>query len=111
MVIPGAVGAQQPRGRRQERKQQTRISDLETPVATFRGTLKSIDKKDVILTLTEKDQEVTFHRSRKTKFLKDGKEIKPATITPGTTVSVEAKRDALGNIDAVNVIVEAQPKS
>jgi hypothetical protein len=102
--------AQSGRRSKQERKPQSKISELETPLATFRGTVKSIDKKEIVLELAEEKQEVAFHRSRKTKFLKDAKEVKPSDIPPGTPVAIEAKRDLLGNIDAVSVIVQAKAK-
>jgi len=79
---------------------------LETPVATFHGKLKSISKKDIVLE-TGEDQSITFHISHKTKFVKDGKSIKPAAIPAGAQLTIDGKRDLLGNVDAVTVTVDA----
>jgi hypothetical protein len=105
-------GQTQPPGRqsRQSKKQpQNKISDLETPVATFQGTLRSIGKKEIVLDLPE-DQSIAFHVSHKTKFVKDAKAIKPSTIAAGTPLTVEGKRDLLGNVEAVTVTVDSNKK-
>ena len=86
----------------QRRSPQNKISDLETPVATFQGKLKSLTKKEIVLDVGE-DQSITFHISGKTKFLKGGKPVKPSAIPPGAAVTVEGKRDLMGNVDAVSV--------
>jgi hypothetical protein len=97
-------------GRRGRQAQpQTKVSELETPVATFHGTLKSLSKKEVVLAMPE-DQSIVFHVSHKTKFLKDGKPIKPAAIPADATLTVDGKRDLLGNVEAVSVTVDAGRK-
>jgi hypothetical protein len=98
--------AQSRRGR--TRSPQTGISDLETPVATFQGKVRSISKKEIVLDMPE-DQSIAFHISHKTKFVKDDKPIKAAAISAGATVMVEGKRDALGNTDAVSVTLDPKP--
>ena len=90
-------------------RQQNRVSDLETPVATFHGKLKSLTKKEVVLELGE-DKSIAFHISHKTKFLKDAKPIKPAAIPAGAPVTIDGKRDLLGNVDAVTVTVDTGPQ-
>jgi hypothetical protein len=85
------------------------VSELETPVATFHGALRSINKKEVVLALPE-DQSIAFHVSHKTKFLKDAKPIKPSAIAPGAPVTIEGKRDVLGNVEAVTVTVDSPAK-
>ena len=104
LCLPGP--SQTRRGR--QRQPQTGISDLETPVATFQGTVRSINKKEIVLDMPE-DQSSAFHISHKTKFVKDAKPIKPATIAAGAPVTVEGKRDALGNTEAVTVTVDTKP--
>jgi hypothetical protein len=89
--------------------QQTGISPLETPAATFHGTLKSVSKKELVLALPE-EHEVAFYISHKTKFLKDEKPIKPSEIPAGAPLSVDGKRDVRGNTEAVTVRVES-PKA
>ena len=91
-----------------QRQSQGKISDLETPAATFHGTVRSISKKEIVLDLPE-DQSVAFHISHKTKFMKDAKAIKPSGIAAGTPVMVDGKRDLLGNVEAVTVTVEKAP--
>lgn len=99
----------QRRGRSSGGKSQVKIPEFETPIATFRGTLRSVDKKEIVIALPE-DQEVTFHCSRKTRFLKDSKKIKPSDIQAGTEVSVEARRDLFGDVEAVTVTVPPPEK-
>src|SRR5215467_11412745 len=112
LAVAALVCAQTPNpGRRGRQTQpQARVSDLETPVATFHGTLKSINKKEVVLALAE-DQTIAFHVSHKTKFLKDGKAIKPSAIPADAPLTVDGKRDLLGNVEAVTVTVDAAKKT
>jgi hypothetical protein len=113
VLIP-VLCAQAPSTRPQSRQGRTRqqmpnkVSDLETPVATFHGTLKSVSKKEIVLALPE-DQSIAFHISHKTKFVKDGKPIKPTAVAAGAPVTVEGKRDLLGNVEAVAVTVDTKP--
>ena len=81
---------------------------METPVATFHGTVRSINKKEIVLDMPE-DQSIAFHISHKTKFVKDAKAIKPAAIAAGAMVTVDGKRDLLGNVEAVTVTVDTKP--
>ncbi len=90
-------------------QKQVKIPEFETPVATFQGTLRSADKKEIVLALPD-DKEITFHCSRKTKFLRESKKIKPSDIPVGTEVSVEARRDVFGDVEAVSVTVPAKAK-
>jgi hypothetical protein len=95
----------QSRGRQQP---QNKVSDLETPVATFQGTVRSISKKEIVVDMPE-EQSIAFHISHKTKFVKDAKPVKPATIATGARVTVDGKRDLLGNVEAVSVTVDTKP--
>jgi hypothetical protein len=105
--VPGQQSRQTRQGRRGQ--PQTGISDLETPVATFHGTLRSINKKEVVLDMPE-DQTIAFHISHKTKFVRDAKAIKPSAIPAGAPVTVDGKRDLLGNVEAVTVTVDSSKK-
>src|SRR5580704_210894 len=68
------------------------VSDL--PAATFQGNLRAISKKELRIDVVDaEEQSLTFRVSKKTKFLKDGKEIKLKDVTPGTLVAVDAMRD------------------
>ena len=59
---------------------------------TFHGTVKQLTKKELVIANAE-DQDVVIRVSRKTKYLKDGKEIKPAAIESGMLVTVDASED------------------
>jgi hypothetical protein len=113
LTLTGVVCAQviTPNTGRRSRPQQpqTRISDLETPVATFQGTLRSVSKSEIVLGMRE-DQSIVFHISHKTKFLKDAKPIKPSAIPPGASLTVDGKRDLKGNVEAVTVTVDPAKK-
>jgi hypothetical protein len=100
------VPARQGRQGKQRQQPQNKVSELETPVATFHGTLRSINKKEIVLDLAE-DQSIAFHISHKTKFLKEAKAIKPTAIAAGAPVTVDGKRDLLGNVEAVTVTVDS----
>lgn len=74
---------------------------------TFHGTLKELTKKEIALQTAE-DQTVVIRRSRKTKFFKDGKEIKAANIALDTAVSVDAIEDIDLKPIAVTVTVDVR---
>lgn len=76
---------------------------LATAVAGFKGKLRSIDKKGIVIESTE-DQVVSFHRSKKTRFLADEKEVKPQDIPLGSMVTVDASKDSVGDLVAVDII-------
>lgn len=76
---------------------------LAAAVASFKGKLRAVDKKDIVI-LSEEDQTVTFHRSKKTKFLSGTKEIKPEEIPLESVVTVDASKDSVGDLIAVDVI-------
>jgi len=78
------------------------------PSATMHGTLKKITGKDIIINV-EGDQLVTIDRTRKTKFLRAGKEIKPADIAVGSVVTVDVNEDPQLKPLALNVMVESGP--
>ena len=70
ILLLGAAGWAQAPPAAQRRGKQTqrtanKVSELETPVATFHGTLKSVTKKEIILELPE-EQSIAFHISHKT---------------------------------------------
>jgi hypothetical protein len=75
------------------------------PMATFSGAVQRIDKKK--LTLQEADSKaLQFICSRKTQYYDGDKKIKSSDIKPGDRVSVETKRYADGEMEAINVHVE-----
>ena len=76
---------------------------LATAVAGFKGKLRAIDKKAIVIESTD-DQVVSFHRSKKTRFLVDEKEVKPQDIPLGSLVTVDASKDSVGELVAVDII-------
>jgi hypothetical protein len=79
------------------------------PLATFTGAVQNIDKKK--LTLQETDSKtLQFVCSRKTQYYDGDKKIKPSDIKPGDQVTVETKRFADGEMEAINVHIE-RPKA
>lgn len=64
-------------------------------VAHFEGTLRNFDKKQVVVE-SDDGQTLVFRRTKSTK-------IQPKDIELGVRVSVEAHKDAVGDLDAVSV--------
>jgi hypothetical protein len=73
-------------------------------LVSFRGPLKEIDKSQLRIE-TDQHETLTFRRTHKTKFLKDGKKIDPANIKVGTQLTVDTEKDPDGGLVAVNVLV------
>lgn len=79
------------------------------PAVSFHGTVKSISGKEIVI-VSDEEQQITIHRTRKTKFLKDDKAIKPGDIAEGSLVTVDVTKAADLSLSAVNVFVnEAKP--
>jgi hypothetical protein len=79
------------------------------PLATFTGAVQSIDRKK--LTLQESDSKtLQFVCSRKTQYYDGDKRITPSDIKPGDQVTVETKRFADAEMEAINVHIE-RPKA
>ena len=72
---------------------------------TFHGKLKDLNGKEIVLQTAE-DQTVVIRRSRKTKFWRDGKEVKASGIEVDEMVSVDAVEDVDLKPIAVRVTVE-----
>ena len=77
----------------------------ESLAGTFHGKLKDLNGKEIVLQTAE-DQTVVIRRSRKTKFWRDGKEIKASGIEVDEMVSVDAVEDVDLKPIAVRVTVE-----
>src|SRR5260370_21558767 len=59
---------------------------------TFEGTLKLLTNKEIVIQL-QSDQLLSIRRNRKTKFVENGKEIKPSDIAQGTPLAIDVKED------------------
>ncbi len=66
---------------------------LQTAVATFDGTLRSLDRKRLLIEMGE-EQTVTIEVNKKTLYFRGKKAIPASDINPGTVVTVEAKKVA-----------------
>ena len=85
-----------------------RVPDAATPLVVMRGALRRIDKKKIAIDASE-DQILTFKRSKKTKFLKGTKPVRPDDFPEGAAVVIEASRVMNGDYDAVNVFLGEPP--
>jgi hypothetical protein len=85
------------------------VENLDGLLVTFHGKLVEISKKEI--TIETEDQPIfNIGRSGKTKFLKDGKAIKPDTIPVGALLTVDVVKDPDLNPLAVNVNVDPPAK-
>ena len=75
------------------------------PLPNFRGTLKHMDSKIITLALDD-NRILDFKRTDKTKFFKNGDEIKDPKFAEGDQLSVEGPEDSEGYMTAVNVYWE-----
>ena len=108
MVLPGLVFAQYGRPRRGRSIGPGNGVPGVTPAVTFRGSLRSIDKKEIVIDAGD-DQILHFKRSKKTKFFKGDKEIKPDDFPDEAAVVIEANRAMNGDLDALNVFQGEPP--
>jgi hypothetical protein len=90
---------------RRPRGYPTNPSVYDGPAVTFQGNLKALSKKELRIDVDAEEQSLTFRVSKKTHFLKDGKEIKLADVPLGTLVAVDAMRDPDQKFSALNVVV------
>ncbi len=84
----------------------------DAPLVTFRGTLRSITAKKLVLD-SEESNEVEFHVSKKTSALDGDNKLKPGDLPADARLEVEARRAMDGSLEAVIVHVmhpEAQKK-
>jgi hypothetical protein len=75
------------------------------PLPSFRGLLKQMDDKIIALELDD-HRVLEFKRTSKTKFYKDGDEVKTPKFSMGDQLSVEGPEDVQGFLTAVNVYWE-----
>src|SRR5207237_894404 len=107
IVVPGLVFGQYGRPRRGRSGPANGIPGA-TPAVTFRGSLRSIDKKEIVIDAGE-DQILHFKRTKKTRFWKGDKAIKPDDFPENAAVVIEANRALNGDLDAINVFQGEPP--
>jgi hypothetical protein len=79
--------------------------DNNAPLPNFRGNLKQMDEKTITLELQD-HREMQFKRNGKTRFFKNGEEVKSPKFAIGDQLSVEGPEDPQGFMTAVNVYWE-----
>ncbi len=84
--------------------------DTGQPMPNFRGKLKQMDDKSITLELGDYRQ-LEFKRTDKTKFFKNGEEVKSPKFAIGDQISVEGPEDQQGYMVAVNVYWEKAASS
>ena len=82
------------------------VKDL---AGTFRGTLKDLTSKEIVIQ-NEENQTVSIRRNRKTKFLRDEREIKASEIALDTAVTIEATQDIDLKPMAISVTADSVAK-
>ncbi len=75
------------------------------PLPNFRGLLKQMDDKTISLELDD-HRVIQFKRNSKTKFFKNGDEVKTPKFDPGDQLSIEGPEDNEGFLTALNVYWE-----
>ena len=76
----------------------------------FPGILKSIDKKQILIE-TGSEQDLTFRRTKRTRFFDGEKEAKESAAPVGEGVVIEGRRQMNGDLDAIHVIWNEKPAS
>ena len=76
---------------------------------TTHGALKQLTKKEIMIH-TDEDQIMTFRRSGKTKFLRDGHDAKPSDFDLESLVTVDAVEDNDLKLLAIAVRADSSPK-
>src|SRR5580700_4463513 len=93
--LPGRTGG----------KAQPNSSTKGQPLPSFHGKLKQMDAKSILLALDD-DRLLVFTRDSKTKFFRDGKEIKDPKFNVNDQLTIEGPEDNAGFLTAVNVYWE-----
>ena len=103
---PGGTGPGLPLPQKKKKQPQPTKAE-EVNLESLRGMLLRRDEKEVVLEAGDR-RILTIRCSEKTRYLRDGKEVDPASLRPGDHLAVEASRDDRGYYDAVNVRFEKE---
>src|SRR5260370_33615603 len=79
-------------GKRRSATKATRAPPQAALSPTFEGTLKLLTTHEIVIQL-QSGQLLSIRRTRKTKFVDNGKEIKPSGIAQGTPLAIDVKED------------------
>jgi hypothetical protein len=66
--------------------------------------MKSINKKQIVIE-PEPDNQMTFVRSRRTRFMKGGKQVDDAAVAPGSVITIQSFEKLNRELEAVIVTV------
>lgn len=70
----------------------------------FSGLFKIANKREIVIE-PDPENQMTFVRSKRTRFIEAGKEIQDAAIKPGSPVTVQAVQKLNGDLEAITVTV------
>lgn len=101
---PGGIGGI-PFPRRGKKKSKTQQEEQNLQQVT--GMLRKMDAKTIVLE-AEDTRILNMGRSKDTKFLKNGEDIKPDVLKPGDHLSIEFSEDDKGFLSAVHVMLEKE---
>jgi hypothetical protein len=95
-----------PMPRRGKKKTTTKEED-QAVLQSLKGMLRKLDEKSVIVE-PQDTRIVNLRRTDRTKFIKNGEEIKPTVLKPGDHLEIEYREDEQGFFFAVNVMLEKE---
>jgi hypothetical protein len=86
-------------------KKSTKTDTANAPMPNYRGLFKQMDDKNITIELDD-HRALQFKRTSKTKFYKNGDEVKTPKFDPGDQLSIEGPEDVEGFLTALNVYWE-----
>ena len=95
-----------PMPRRGKKKTSTKDED-QAVLQDLKGMLRKLDDKAVVVE-PQDTRIINLKRTDRTKFIKDGEEIKPSTLKPGDHLEIQYREDEQGYLFAVNVMLEKE---
>src|SRR5439155_14805718 len=102
----GGPGIPMP-GRGKKSKTTTSKEQDSAQLLTVTGMLRLLNDKQVVVEAKD-TRIINLKRTDRTKFMKDGDEMKPSFFKPGDHLLIEATQDNEGFFFAVNVIFEKE---
>src|ERR1017187_7933555 len=86
-------------------KKSSKTDTANAPMPNYRGLFKQMDDKNITIELDD-HRALQFKRTSKTKFYKNGDEVKTPKFDPGDQLSIEGPEDVEGFLTALNVYWE-----
>jgi hypothetical protein len=86
-------------------KKSSKTDTANAPMPNYRGLFKQMDDKNITIELDD-HRLLQFKRTSKTKFYKNGDEVKAPRFDPGDQLSIEGPEDVEGFLTALNVYWE-----